>query len=349
MIARPIKTISVIGAGSWGTALARLLALKGFTIRLWAYEQEVVQSIQTTRCNSVYLPNILLPDTLSATHSLAEAIDSTDLLLLAVPSHAMHPILKQLGLHLSDPLPVTIATKGIEEDSFHLMSTVVESVLPSSWHPYLTVLSGPSFANEVCQGKPTTILLAGKTTDLVTQLQQVFLSSQFRVYAGQDIIGAQIGGALKNVMAIASGIVDGLDLGFNTRAALITRGLAEMIRLGVAMGAEVSTLYGLSGLGDLVLTCTGSLSRNYTVGLKLGRGSSLDEILSHMTTVAEGIRTTSAAMGLAQKHNIEMPIVNGVHQVLFAGMDPRQAVINLMSREAKIETDHASPTSRLNQ
>ena len=339
---RSIQTISVIGAGSWGTALGRLLALKGFTTRLWAYEQEVVQSIQSTHHNVLYLPSILLPDTLTATGSLSEAVQSTDLILLAVPSHAMHTIVEQLGRYVSDPLPVTIATKGIEEESYQLMSDIVESLLPDTWSPFITILSGPSFALEVCQQKPTTILLAGSTTDLVAQLQQVFLTPSFRVYAGHDKIGAQIGGALKNVMAIAAGIVDGLELGFNTRAALITRGLAEMIRLGVAMGAQVSTLYGLSGLGDLVLTCTGSLSRNYTVGLKLGKGATLDEILSQTSTVAEGVRTTHAAAGLAQKLDVEMPIVEGVHQVLFAGMNPQHAVTNLMSRAAKGETERES-------
>ena len=336
---RSIQTISVIGAGSWGTALARLLAIKGFATRLWAYEQEVVQSIQSTHHNALYLPSILLPESLTATASLSDAVEASDLILLAVPSHAMHTILEQLRPHLSDPLPITIATKGIDETSFHLMSDIVESQLPSTWHPFVSVLSGPSFALEVCQEKPTTILLAGTTPTLVTQLQQVFLTPQFRVYAGHDKIGAQIGGALKNVMAIASGIADGLELGFNTRAALITRGLAEMIRLGVAMRADVSTLYGLSGLGDLVLTCTGSLSRNYTVGLKLGQGATLDEILSQTSTVAEGIRTTRAAAGLAKKHQVEMPIVEGIHQVLFEGMNPRQAVTKLMSRAAKGETN----------
>ncbi len=345
MAVRPIKTISVIGAGSWGTALARLLARKGFTIRLWAYEQEVVQSIRDSHSNSLYLPNVLLPDSLSATHSLAEAIDSTDLLLLAVPSHAMRQTFEAMSLKTLNPIPVTIATKGIEETSLNLMSDIVTSKLPSAWHSYVTILSGPSFALEVCQEKPTTILLAGRLPELVTELQNVFLTPHFRVYAGHDMIGAQIGGALKNVMAIASGIVDGLDLGFNARAALITRGLAEMTRLGTAMGAEVSTLSGLSGLGDLVLTCTGSLSRNYTVGLKLGQGSKLDDILSHTPTVAEGVRTARAAMGLAAKHNIEMPIVEGVHQVLFAGINPRQAVINLMSRTAKVEAAPGTTSS----
>ena len=335
----PIQRISVVGAGAWGTALARLLASKGFQVCLWAHEPEVVQAINLRRENTLYLPRISLPTSLQVTGQLAESVQETDLILLAVPSHAMHIITERVQPHLSDPVPITIATKGIEEGSLRLMSQVVEDCFSSDWHPYVTVLSGPSFALEVCQEKPTTILLAGKNSDLVLTLQPVFMAPQLRVYAGTDAIGAQIGGAIKNVMAIAAGIVDGLELGLNARAALITRGLAEMIRLGVAMGADVSTLYGLSGLGDLVLSCTGSLSRNYTVGLDLGRGSSLKMILANRHTVAEGVRTTRAAMSLARQHRIDMPIVEGIHGVLFEGMRPRQAVSNLMTRSAKSEKD----------
>ncbi|UCE64699.1 MAG: NAD(P)-dependent glycerol-3-phosphate dehydrogenase [Nitrospirota bacterium] len=342
----PIHSISVIGAGAWGTALARLLASKGLKVSLWAYEQEVVDTIRSTRENSTYLPHFSLPDSLQVTGDLAASVKETDLILLAVPSHAMQNIVEQLHPALKRPLPVTIATKGIQVDSLRLMSHVVEDSLPGSWKPFLTVLSGPSFALEVSQGKPTTILLAGVNPDLVLALQPVFMTPHFRVYAGGDIIGAQIGGALKNVMAIAAGIADGLELGFNTRAALITRGLAEMIRLGVAMGADVSTLYGLSGLGDLVLSCTGSLSRNYTVGLNLGRGSKLDTILSSTHTVAEGVRTTRAAMSLALHHDIDMPIVQGIHGVLFEGTDPLQAVNTLMTRSAKSETTFKGSSMR---
>ena len=342
----PIQTISVIGAGAWGTALARLLATKGLRVRLWAYEPQVVETIQSSRENSLYLPHFSLPESLEVTGDLTGSVRETDLILLAVPSHAMGTIVGRLQPTLTRPIPVTIATKGIQEDSLRLMSQVVEESLSIAWKPFLTVLSGPSFALEVSQGKPTTTLLAGMNSDLVLALQPVFMAPHFRVYAGGDIIGAQIGGALKNVMAIAAGIVDGLELGLNTRAALITRGLAEMIRLGVAMGAEVSTLYGLSGLGDLVLSCTGSLSRNYNVGLHLGRGSKLDAILSSTPTVAEGVRTTRAATSLAHKHGIEMPIVQGIYGVLFEGTDPLQAVNNLMSRSAKSET-HSEITSTL--
>ena len=334
-----VRTTSIIGAGAWGTALARLLAMQGMSVRLWAYESEVVKAIRSKRENTFYLSGVTLPNSIQVTGELAESVNSADLLILAVPSHAMHSIISQLQPSLTDPLPLVLATKGIEEGSLHLMSQVVETVLSSSWSPYLTVLTGPSFALEVCQGKPTTILLAGEDADLVTCLQQIFMTPLLRIYAGRDVIGAQIGGALKNVMAIAAGIVDGLELGFNARAALITRGLAEMIRLGVVLGGEISTFYGLSGLGDLVLTCTGPLSRNYTVGMKLGRGLKLDQISSETKTVAEGIRTTRAAVGLANRYAVEMPIARGVFSVLFEGKNPGEAVGDLMSRAAKSETD----------
>ncbi|PJA78659.1 MAG: glycerol-3-phosphate dehydrogenase, partial [Nitrospirae bacterium CG_4_9_14_3_um_filter_51_5] len=238
------RVLSVIGAGAWGTALAHLLATKGFNIRLWAHEPEVAEIIQRTRENSWYLPEVVLPNSIQATISLPDCVQGTDIILLAVPSHAMANMVKQLHLLLKEPLPIVIATKGIEEGTLQLMSQVVESHLPAVWHPFITILSGPSFASEVSRWKPTTILLAGRDFNLVNGLQQAFITPQFRVYAGRDMIGAQLGGALKNVMAIASGIVDGLDLGSNARAALITRGLAEMIRLGRAMGADITTFYG---------------------------------------------------------------------------------------------------------
>jgi len=333
------RVISVIGAGAWGTALAHLLATKGLNIRLWAYEKEVVESIQAQRENTWYLPDVVLPNSIQAMSSLADCIQDTDLIVLAVPSHTMAGMVTQLRPLLKKPLPITIATKGIEEDTLQLMSQVVESQLPEIWHTWLTVLSGPSFAAEVCRWKPTTILLAGRDFNLVNRLQQVFLTPQFRVYAGRDMIGAQLGGALKNVMAIAAGIVDGLDLGSNARAALITRGLAEMIRLGRVMGADPSTFYGLSGLGDLVLTSTGTLSRNYQVGLQLAKGIDRERLSANTRTVAEGITTSRAAMALASHHSVEMPIVQGVYGVLFEGNNPRHIVSDLMSRTAKSEME----------
>ncbi len=341
MTTSSFRVISVIGAGAWGTALAHLLATKGMNIRLWAYEPEVVSDIQTRRENTWYLPNVVLPNSIQGMNSLTDCIQDTDLIVLAVPSHIMADMVKKLRPLLKKLVPITIATKGIEEDTLQLMSQVVESHLPEKWHPWLTILSGPSFAAEVCRWKPTTILLAGQDFNLVSRLQQVFLTPQFRVYAGRDMIGAQLGGALKNVMAIAAGIVDGLDLGANARAALITRGLTEMIRLGQAMRADTSTFYGLSGLGDLVLTCTGTLSRNYQVGLQLAKGMNRATLSANTRTVAEGITTSRAALALASKHHVEMPIVQGVYGVLFEGHNPRHIVSDLMSRTAKSEVERA--------
>ena len=255
----------------------------------------------------------------------------------------MRAVVNKMKPILSETLPIVVATKGIEENTLKLMTQVLNELLPSNWAHGITVLTGPSFAAEVCQSKPTTVLLAGQDSTLTTQLQSVFMTPVFRVYTGSDLIGAQLGGALKNVMGIAAGVVDGLNLGANARAALITRGLAEIIRLGVALGADVHTFYGLSGLGDLVLTCTGSLSRNYSVGFKLGRGESLDKILKDTITVAEGIRTTRAALSLATQLHVEMPIVQSIHALLFEGQSARQAVEDLMTRSAKEET-YRSPT-----
>ena len=340
-----IHTASVIGAGAWGTTLARHLANRGLAVTLWTYEKEVVEQINLKRENSLFLPGVTLPTTLSATHSLREAITKTDLLVLAVPSHAMRSVIRQLQPSLADPLPIVVASKGIEEDSLLLMSQVLDELLPAAWTSGITVLTGPSFAAEVCHDKPTTVLLAGRDTSLTAHLQPVFMSASFRVYTGTDLIGAQLGGALKNVMAIAAGVVDGLELGLNARAALITRGLAEVIRLGVALGADVHTFYGLSGLGDLILTGTGSLSRNHAVGLQVARGRKLDDILQATVTVAEGVRTTKAAVALAQRCQVEMPIVQCVHAILFEGTPPTHVVTDLMARSPKEETPRADTTT----
>ena len=340
-----IHTASVIGAGAWGTTLARHLVNQGLAVKLWAYEKEVVESINLKRENALFLPGVTLPKALSATHSLQDAVAGTGLIVLAVPSHAMRAVIGQLKPSLSGPLPVVVASKGIEEESHQLMSQVLDELLPD-WAQGITVLTGPSFAAEVSRDKPTTILLAGQDAALTAHLQTVFMSASFRVYSGTDLVGAQLGGALKNVMAIAAGVVDGLDLGLNARAALITRGLAEVIRLGVALGADVHTFYGLSGLGDLVLTCTGALSRNHAVGLQLGQGRRLEDILKETVTVAEGVRTTKAAMALARRVQVEMPIVQGVHAMLFEGKPPKQIVADLMARSAKEETPFAGSSQQ---
>lgn len=332
-----IHRIGVIGAGAWGTALAKHLAEKGLHITLWAYERDVVDSITSKRENQLFLPGVTLPPTLVVTNTLVEAVEGCDGLLFVVPSHVARQVLRQVAPLLSPSTPIVSATKGVEEDTLKLMTQVMEDVLPLPLHDRLMVLSGPSFATEVSQGQPTALCLAGKDGSLVEAFQTVFMTSVLRVYADSDVIGVQLGGALKNVIALAAGVVDGLGLGHNTRAALITRGLAEMVRLGNAMGGDPRTFYGLSGVGDLVLTCTGALSRNHTVGVRLGKGESLDTILGGMHAVAEGIRTSRAAAGLALRYKVEMPIVREINAVLFEGKSCRKAVGDLMERVAKPE------------
>lgn len=334
-----VPRIAVVGAGAWGTSLARHLANKGLPVRLWAYEHDVVEAIRRKRENTIFLSGVQLPSSLDVTGSLQESVQDIGLLVFAVPSHAARSVLRQLGPLLPRSIPIVSATKGIEEETFKLMSQVMEDVLPASLHTSICVLSGPSFATEVCRDQPTAIVLAGPETHTVRTLQHVFMTPCFRVYAGTDVTGVQLGGAIKNVMALAAGVVDGLNLGHNARAALITRGLAEMIRLGMALGADPKTFYGLSGVGDLVLTCTGPLSRNHTVGVRLGRGETLSDILQGTPTVAEGVRTSSAAAGLARRYKVDMPIVQAVCAVLFEGKSPRVAVAELMERAAKEEAE----------
>lgn len=333
----PITRIGVIGAGAWGTALAKHLAEKGLLVRLWAYEREVVDSIRASRENRLFLPGVIVPRSLTATHILGEAVQDCDGLLFAVPSHVARPVLREMAPLLSSGLPIISATKGVEEDSLQLISQIMDDVLPRHMRDRILVLSGPSFAAEVSQGQPTALCLAGRDGELVAAFQAACMTPALRIYADSDLIGVQLGGALKNVMALAAGVVDGLGLGHNTRAALITRGLAEMVRLGTAMGADPRTFYGLSGVGDLVLTCTGTLSRNHTVGVRLGGGEKLETVLSGMQAVAEGVRTARAALGLARRAGVEMPIVQEINAVLFEGKSCRRAVTDLMERGAKSE------------
>lgn len=336
-----VSRIGVIGAGAWGTALAKHMAEKGLSVRLWAYERDVVDSINEMHENRVFLPGVPLPSSLMATDSLAQVASDCEGLLFVVPSHVARLVLQQLAPILPPSMPVISAAKGIEEETFKLMTQVMEDVLPAALHPTLMVLSGPSFATEVSQGQPTALCLAGRDAALVSTVQAALMTSALRVYVDNDMIGVQLGGALKNVMALAAGVVDGLGLGHNARAALITRGLAEMVRLGHAMGADARTFYGLSGVGDLVLTCTGSLSRNHTVGVRLGKGERLETILGSMQAVAEGVRTARAASGLAHRYGVEMPIVREINAVLFEGKSCRKAVTDLMERDAKPEKGQA--------
>ena len=324
---------AVIGAGSWGTSLANHLAQKGHDVSLWAHEKEVVEEINGRYINSIYLPGIHLSDNIRATDSLEHALKNSRFVLNVVPSQFARPVFNKAAEFIPKDAIVISASKGIEHGTLMTLSSILKDITGRQ----VAALSGPSFAEEVAKRLPTAVTIAADNRETRILLQDVFSSEYFRVYTSHDITGVQLGGALKNVMAIASGISDGLGLGSSARAALITRGLAEMTRLGVVMGAEEKTFSGLSGLGDLVLTCTGRLSRNYSVGFKLGSGERLPDILSNMKTVAEGIATSKSAFELAKKHNVEMPIVEQIYLVINDGKNPGEAVKQLMNRSLKSE------------
>lgn len=331
------EKIGVIGAGSWGTTLANLLAKKGPDVTLWAYEPELVAEMRVTRVNTLFLPGVELSSNLAFTNSLEEAATGKDLLVLVSPSQVMRSVLTQLTPFLRPGVILVNASKGIELDTLMTMDQVCAAVLPPELAGRFCVLSGPSFAREVAQEMPTAVVAASADPEAAALVQRLFTASYFRVYTNSDVVGVEIGGALKNVIALAAGISDGLGLGHNTRAALITRGLAEMNRLGRAMGAEAATFAGLAGMGDLVLTCTGDLSRNRTVGMKLGQGMRLAEILGEMRMVAEGVKTAESAWRLAGRIGVDMPITQKVYQVLYEDKPARQAVLELMTRDPKAE------------
>jgi len=329
--------IGVVGAGSWGTTLANLLASKGYPVQLWAYEADLVERMQTTRENDVYLAGVLLSANLSFTNSIAEAVADKGLVLFVPPSQVLRGVLLTALPHLTAKTLLVSASKGIENDSLQTMSEIFNEVLPREQAAKVGYLSGPSFAKEVAQRMPTAVAVAAKDLEAAQQIQQVFSTDFFRVYTNTDIIGTELGGALKNVIALAAGIADGLGFGYNSRAALITRGLAEMSRIGLALGADPHTFAGLAGMGDLVLTCTGDLSRNRSVGIEIGRGRRLEAILGEMTMVAEGVKTTLSAYQLARKLKVETPIIDQTYRILYEAKDPRIAVSELMLRELKAE------------
>jgi glycerol-3-phosphate dehydrogenase (NAD(P)+) len=329
--------IGVIGAGSWGTALADLLASNGHAVTLWVYEPELAQRLPHTRENDVYLPGFTLAEGLTYTSDLAQAAAGRQLLVLVPPSQVMRQVMKQAAPHIAAGTLLVSAAKGIENDTLLPMSDVLAQVLPAEAAGLLAFLSGPSFAREVAAGMPTAVAIAAARPEVARQAQAAFSTETFRVYTNDDVIGVELGGALKNVIALAAGVSDGLGFGYNTRAALITRGLAEMTRVGVALGARPATFAGLAGMGDLVLTCTGDLSRNRSVGMELGRGRKLEEILAGMKMVAEGVKTTLAAYQLARKLGVEVPITEQMYRILYEGKDPRRAVSDLMLRELKGE------------
>lgn len=331
--------VAVLGAGSWGTALAKLLADQGHSVMLWARREDQALAIQDDRENKAYLPGFKLPPSLTATSDLRAALAGADLVVSVVPSHGLRHMLREAQPHLPRGVPIVSASKGIENATLLLVSQIFEEFFPRDQHHWLSYLSGPSFAKEVAAGLPTAVSVAGIDAATVERVQLAFATDRFRVYSTDDVIGVEIGGALKNVIAIGAGMVEGLGFGHNTRAALITRGLAEIARLGVRLGANPLTLAGLAGMGDLVLTCTGDLSRNRSVGLELGRGRPLSDVLGSMTQVAEGVRTTRSTWDLATKLGVDMPIVGEIYQVLYEGKTARDAVTALMTRAQRPERD----------
>jgi len=332
-----MSSIAIIGAGSWGTALAAALSGAGHTVRLWAYEDAVVESIRGCRENRLFLPGIFLAESVAATRSLPEALDGARFVVTVMPSHVCRPLFEQMLPDLCPDMILVSATKGLEVDRLMRMSEVIRSVTSLRFEPRLTVMSGPSFAQEVARGDPTAIVVASADPDAAHSVQEEFSSSALRLYTSSDVVGVELGGAVKNIIAIAAGVIEGLGLGHNPKAALITRGLAEMTRLACACGARGETLAGLAGMGDLVLTCTGDLSRNRKVGIELGRGRRLEDIIGSMHTVAEGVKTTGAAVALAERHGIDMPITRQVSLILDGKTSPREAIRRLMERSLKNE------------
>lgn len=331
--------IAVLGAGSWGTALALHVAGLGHRVSLWGHDKERTYALARTRENETYLPGFLLPESVEVVHRPGEAIEGApESVILAVPSHAVRSLLIELGGAFPDRSPLVIATKGIEVGSLRLMSEIAREALGITGDR-IAVLSGPSFAIEVARKQPTALVAASLSEDLARHVQALLSSECLRVYTNEDPLGVQICGALKNVVAIAAGVVTGMGLGTNSVAALVTRGLAEMQRLGAALGARPATFSGLAGVGDLVLTATGDLSRNRRVGIELGRGRTPADILTGMRMVAEGVRTADAASRLARRANVEMPIVEQVRRVLYDGVPTREAINELMTRRLRSEDE----------
>jgi glycerol-3-phosphate dehydrogenase (NAD(P)+) len=336
-----LSRIAVIGAGAWGTALAMVAGRRGdHEVRLWALEKEVCQSISCSRTNDLFLPGFTLPETIKPTNDFQEAIAGVEIIVSVMPSHHCRRAFEHMAQWLQPHMLFVSATKGIENDTLLRMTEVIQEVLERfcGFTPRLGAISGPSFAKEVAEKNPTAVTVASVDNALAARIQKDFSDPSFRVYMNDDLTGVELGGALKNVIAIAAGVCSGLGLGHNSVAALITRGLAEITRLAVACGAKPQTMFGLAGMGDLVLTCTGGLSRNRSVGEALGKGQPLKQIIAGMHgMVAEGVLTTNAALGLAKKHNIEMPITEQMYAILHDGQSPHDAIRELMTRPGKVE------------
>lgn len=332
-------TVAVLGAGSWGTALAKLTADQGYPTRLWARSEGLARAIETTRVNAAYLPGFELPATLHATSDLEVALSDADLVLVVVPTHGVRDVLMTALPFIPPEATLVSATKGIEENSLLLVSEIFEAVFPATDHERLTYLGGPSFAREVAAQMPTAVSVAGHDEAHVARVRDLLSNDRFRAYTTDDVIGVEVGGALKNVIAIAVGVADGMGFGHNSRAGLITRGLAEINRVAMTLGANPLTIAGLSGMGDLVLTCTGELSRNRSVGVRLGQGQQLKDILGSMNMVAEGVRTAHSAHQLSQKLSLDMPITAEVYQMLYEGKVPQAVLDSLMARPLRPERE----------
>ena len=326
---------AVLGAGAWGAALADRLARNAHDVRLWAYEPDVAESINSTHRNR-FLADVELASSIAAYTEMKDVVSGAEFVVLVAPSHVTRSVAEAAQPYLSRDAIVVVASKGIEQHSLSRMTQIADEVFGRAG---AVALSGPTFAAEVARGQPTAIVAASAAREAAERVQQLFHGPAFRVYTQHDVVGVELGGAVKNVMAVATGIAEGLELGFNARAALITRGLAEMTRLGVALGADPATFAGLAGMGDLVLTCTGQLSRNRALGVEIGRGKTLDEALAGRETVAEGVITTRSARELAERVGVNMPIVDAAFSVLFDGQTPRDAIVDLMNRDPRPERD----------
>ncbi|MCY1016487.1 NAD(P)H-dependent glycerol-3-phosphate dehydrogenase [Pyxidicoccus sp. MSG2] len=328
---------SVIGSGSFGTALANVLAVNCDEVRLWGREPSVVDAINTKHENSTYLKGIPISERVRATNSLEEALAGSELVVLATPSHATREVVAKAKPYLPRHVPIITVAKGIENETLLTMTELLEDCLPEEFQPYIAVLSGPSFAKELARRMPTVVTIASHWDKVAVRCQKALQTETFRSYTSTDVVGVQYGGALKNVIAIAAGMADGLGMGHNARAAIITRGLAEITRLAVRRGANPLTLSGLSGMGDLVLTCTGELSRNRHVGMELGKGRKLPDILAEMKEVAEGVKTAKSARDLEVKLGVELPICHQVYLIAYEGKNAKSAVVDLMTRQPKSE------------
>ncbi|WP_335970447.1 NAD(P)H-dependent glycerol-3-phosphate dehydrogenase [Fusobacterium polymorphum] len=328
--------ISVIGSGGWGIALAILLHENGHNLTIWSFDKKEVEELKETKQNKAKLPNILISNDIEVTNNLKEAVSDKDILVLAVPSKAIRSVSKSLKNIIKDNQIIVNVAKGLEEDTLKTMTDIIEEELKEK-NPQVAVLSGPSHAEEVGKGIPTTCVVSAHNKELALYLQNIFMNPSFRVYTSPDMIGVEIGGALKNVIALAAGIADGLNYGDNTKAALITRGIKEISTLGVAMGGEQSTFYGLTGLGDLIVTCASMHSRNRRAGILLGQGKTLDEAIKEVNMVVEGVYSAKSALMAAKKYNVEIPIIEQVNAVLFENKNAAEAVNELMIRDKKLE------------